>query len=242
MKSMNKHFLVFLFLGISTFLSAEIFNKNLSAADLEKVESGEVLIKNINFQRNMSLNPDINELDNKLFDKIKTLNPHYLAEIIQYKPYEGNEDLPQRLEKILNAIPDYAGIPYWSERAQYWFDLYTSAEIIEQVEEDNITHFKADFLMDPFGLVHEDIDIERADESILYSAINTNKLRYLDQFDCIWPEKMLICIYLFRDGDNWVLYGIGGVNAPRIPFFTQRIQTSFINRINTFCSYIFTQF
>jgi len=73
-------------------------------------------------------------------------------------------------------------------------------------------------------------------------ATNTNKLRYLDKFDCIWPEKMKICILLFRDGDNWVLYGIGGVNAPRIPFFTERIQTSLINRINTFCSYIFKKF
>ena len=96
--------------------------------------------------------------------------------------------------------------------------------------------------MEPFGTVHEVIQIKKLDDSILYSAINTNKLRYHDQFDCVWPEKMLICIYLFRDGDNWVLYGIGGVNAPRIPFFTQRIETSFINRIKTFCDYIFKQF
>ena len=53
---------------------------------------------------------------------------------------------------------------------------------------------------------------------------------------------MKICILLIRDGDNWILYGIGGVNAPRVPFFTERIQTSFINRINTFCSFIFKKF
>ena len=28
---------------------------------------------------------------------------------------------------------------------------------------------------------------------------------------------MLINILLMRDGDNWILYGIGGVNAPRVP-------------------------
>ena len=91
-------------------------------------------------------------------------------------------------------------------------------------------------------LVKEDIELYRTADSILYTAVNTNKLRYLDKFDCIWPKKMKICILLLRDGDKWILYGIGGVNAPRVPFFTERIQTSFINRINTFCSFIFKKF
>ena len=96
--------------------------------------------------------------------------------------------------------------------------------------------------MEPFDLVNEDIALYRTKDSILYTAVNTNKLRYLDKFDCVWPRKMKICILLIRDGDNWILYGIGGVNAPRVPFFTERIQTSFINRINTFCSFIFKKF
>ena len=101
---------------------------------------------------------------------------------------------------------------------------------------------KADLIMEPFDLVNEEIEISKDVDSILYMAVNTNKLRYLDKFDCVWPYKMKISILLFRDGDNWVLYGIGGVNAPRVPFFTERIQTSFINRINTFCSFIFEKF
>ena len=48
-------------------------------------------------------------------------------------------------------------------------------------------------------------------------------------------------ILLFKDEDNWILYGIGGVNAPKIPFFSERIEVSFINRIKTFCNFIFTK-
>ena len=79
------------------------------------------------------------------------------------------------------------------------------------------------------------------DHKALYdsSVLTLDKLRYDDAIDCVWPQKMKISILLFQYEDNWVLYGIGGVNAPRIPFFTQRIQTSFINRIKTFCSFIF---
>lgn len=221
---------------------AETFNSKMTEENLDIINSGEILIKNIDFKRNMCLNDGINELCDELHHKVKKLNPKYLAEIIQIKPYEGNEDLPQRLEAILKAIPDYAGIPYFSERGQTWYDLYSSAKITKEETVENITNITADFDMAPFGIVTEKIQIKKIENSLLYTALNTNKLRYHDQFDCIWPEKMLISIYLFRDGDNWILYGIGGVNAPRVPFLTKRIETSFINRIKTFCDYVFKQF
>ena len=223
-------------------LSAEAFNEKLTNEERNIVASGEVFIKNINYFKNISLKTGNTELGDQLLKEIDDLNPKYLAEVIQIKPYKGNEDLPQRLETILNNVPEYAGIPYFSERAQQWYNLYDSAVITSKTDSNNASTIKAELQMEPFGTVNEVIEITKSNESILYSAINTNKLRYLDKFDCVWPQKMKICILLFRDGDNWVLYGIGGVNAPRIPFFTERIQTSFINRINTFCSFIFKKF
>ncbi len=220
-------------------LNAQYFNSNLTEAEKQIISSGEIYIKNINYQKYMCLNKGINDNGNYLIEEIKDLNPKYLAEVIQIKPYAGNEDLPERLEDLLNNVSDYAGIPYYSERAEAWYDLYSSAEIVNRTQKGNRTDIDAVFVMEPFDVVQEKITMYNEDESILYFAVNQNKLRYLDKFDCIWPKKMKICILLFRDGDNWVLYGIGGVNAPRIPLFTERIQVSFINRINTFCSFIF---
>ncbi len=231
---------------ISTILIASFFadpfNSKLTDSERDEITNGEIIIKNINYEKNICLKKGVNPLGDKLLTEINNLNPKYLAEVIQYKPYKGNEDLPQRLETILNNVPDYAGIPYYSVRAEAWYNLYDSAEIKEVIENGDTKTIRADLLMEPFDVVKEDIEITKSSEAILYSAVNTNKLRYLDKFDCIWPKKMKICILLFRDGDNWVLYGIGGVNAPRVPFFTERIQTSFINRINTFCSFIFKKF
>ncbi len=223
-------------------ISADPFNNKLTAADREAISGGDILIKNINYEKNMCLKKGEAPLGDKLITEIRDLNPKYLAEVIQYKPYKGNEDLPQRLEALLNNVSDYAGIPYYSVRAEEWYNLYDSAEIVETVERSDGKSLKAELMMEPFDLVKEDIELYRTADSILYTAVNTNKLRYLDKFDCIWPRKMKICILLLRDGDNWILYGIGGVNAPRVPFFTERIQTSFINRINTFCSFIFKKF
>ncbi len=240
---MKKIFLLtfFLITLVSTVI-ADPFNSKLTGEERTTLQNGEILIKNINYEKFMCLKKGEAELGDKLLSEIRDLNPKYLAEVIQIKPYEGNEDLPQRLEQLLNNVSDYAGIPYYSVRAEAWYNLYDSATILESVDRSDGKSLKTKFLMEPFDTVYEDINLYRAKDSILYTAVNTNKLRYLDKFDCVWPRKMKICILLLRDGDNWILYGIGGVNAPRVPFFTERIQTSFINRINTFCSFIFKKF
>ena len=235
-------FSLLIYISLTTFLSADPFNNKLTAEERKTIESGEILIKNINYEKFMCFKKGESELGDILQAEIHELNPKYLAEVIQIKPYKGNEDLPQRLEALLNNVPEYAGIPYYSERNDEWYNLYDSATITETVERKDGLSLKADFMMEPFDLVQEEIELTRSKDSILYTSVNTNKLRYLDKFDCIWPRKMKICILLVRDGDNWILYGIGGVNAPRVPFFTERIQTSFINRINTFCSFIFKKF
>ena len=234
--------LLCLFISLSLSVFADPFNNKLTTDERNTISTGEILIKNINYEKFMCLKKGASELGDKLQAEIHELNPKYLAEVIQVKPYKGNENLPQRLEALLNNVPEYAGIPYYSERNDEWYNLYDSAEIVETKERSDGKFMKANLIMEPFDLVHEDIELYRTNDSILYTAVNTNKLRYLDKFDCVWPRKMKICILLIRDGDNWILYGIGGVNAPRVPFFTERIQTSFINRINTFCSFIFKKF
>lgn len=240
-KLSKKILLVFLALFFTLPVFSQYFNSNLTEDEKNIILNGEIYIKNINFFKNMCLNKGINNNGDLLIKEIKDLNPKYLAEVIQIKKIEGNEDLPERLENLLNNVSDYAGIPYYSERAEEWYDLYTSAEIKNQTVDGNKTIIDAEFLMDPFDIVEEKITMINENDSIVYIAENQNKLRYLDKFDCIWPKKMKICIFLFKNDDNWILYGIGGVNAPRIPLFTERIQTSFINRINTFCSFIFKQ-
>ena len=222
---MNKKFFFLISIFVFSLFSVWSlpFNEKLTDEEKTIIDSGQVFIKNIKFHKNMSLNRGNTILGDKLIDEIHDLNPKYLAEVIQIKPYIGNEDLPQRLEEILNNVPDYAGIPYFSERAQQWYNLYDSAVITSTEKSDDFSTINADLQMEPFGIVKEHIEISKTSDSILYSAINTNKLRYFDKFDCVGPNKMKICILLFRDGDNWILYGIGGVNAPRIPFFTELI-------------------
>jgi len=229
----------FISLCLAGSLFAGSFNQNLTEEELKTIESGKVLIKKINYSKYICLNSGLFPEGDKLIQLYKDLNPKYLAEVIQIKPVQGNEDLPERLNEILSNISDYAGIPYFSERHQCYFDLYSSAKIVSESGTENKKEYIAEIEMEPFGTVNQKIDIESNGDVLLYDSVNLNKLSYLEKFDCVYPKKMKMTILLFREGENWVLYGIGGVNAPRIPFFTERIDTSFINRIKTFCNYIF---
>ena len=239
--------ILILFLTANAVFSAPYFNKNLTAEEQKTLDKGEVLIKNIVYQKYMCLNKDYSPQCDDIIAEIKALNPKYLAEIIQIKPYKGNENLPEVLTQLLYNVSDYTSIPYYSEHAGKWYNLYDSAVIssektISSSASKTEKELETTFVMEPFGTVYETIKLIQTPEYVYYSSINNNKLRYKNEFDCVWPKKLKICIILFRDGDNWVLYGIGGVNAPRIPFFTERIETSFINRIKSFCNFIFTKF
>ncbi len=240
MKIFTKRIASLIFLFAFTALGyCQVFNQNLNDDDKAVLESGNILIKKINYTKYACLENGISELSDELIARYKKLNPKYLAEVIQLKPYEGNENLPEQLQELLTNISDYAHIPYYSERHEEWYDLYSSAEIVSESGTENNKEIMADIDMSPFGIINQKINIEKKSNVLLYDSTNLNKLSYYDRFDCVYPEKMKMSILLFRDGDKWVLYGIGGVNAPRIPFFTERIDTSFINRIKTFCNYIF---
>lgn len=216
------------------------FNSKLSESDINSLNAGNILVKNINHSRNISLE-NSNELAIKLKSSIKNLSPKYLAEIIKIKPYEGNEDLPEKLEKLLLNVNDYAGIPLWSVKWDCYFDLYSNVEITDFKQEENITNITAQLEMMPFGKIEQNINIQKTDETILYFSENTKPIHYREKMECIGKKKMNMSILLFRDNENWILYGIGGVNAPQIPFLNERIETSFINRITTFCNFIFTE-
>jgi len=238
-----KRFAVMLFMTLfSSIFFATAFNDNLTETERKALTSGDLIIKNQKNVKKLSLEKGKIPSGDILLNDLEQLKPKYLAEVIQFKPYKGNENLPEKLENVLYNISDYVGIPYYSVQTGKWHELYESAEILETQIIDNKKLVKADLFMQPFHTINERIEIETNEDSFLYIATNTNKLQYHEEFDCIWPEKMKTGIILFREGDYWILYGIGAVNVPRIPLLGERIQTSLLNRINTFCTYIFKKF
>ena len=115
---MKRKFLLLLLNLIFVSVFASPFNEKLSDEEYKSLQNGELLIRNINHKKNISLKKGLFSISDEMIKIFNDLNPKYLAEVIQFKNIEENPDLPQKLEEILNNISEYTGIPYYSERAE----------------------------------------------------------------------------------------------------------------------------
>ena len=95
--------------------------------------------------------------------------------------------------------------------------------------------------MSLFGKFNSQINVTKDGNFYFYELKNMENLIYHEKFTAVKSKKMVSCITVFRDGDNWVLYAIGGVDVPKLWFLKDRIETSFMNRIKTFCNFIFSK-
>ena len=237
---MKKIFTFFTVYLISLASFALPFNSKVTEEDLKTLSEGKVVARNIDKFKNIGIESD-SPLVERMKEQIKDLSPNYLAELIQIRPYEGNEELPQKLFDVLSDIENYAGIQYWSVRHERYYDLYSSAKILKQEKiSDSRFTYETELYMEPFGTIETPISIEKGEDYLIYTNSNANSLK-VKGMTAVKARNMKSVILLFNDGDNWILYGIGGCKAPRIAMFESRIETSFINRIKTFCSYVFTK-
>lgn len=232
------------FLASTILFSAAVFaipfNSKLSDEERAKLENGEVITRNIDKYKNLSIDSE-SFAAQTLRKEIDETDPNYLAELAQIRPYEGNEDLIEKLYSVLSDIESYAGIPYWSVQHDRYFDLYKTAEIKSKEQISGTTEkYEADLYMSPFGNIETPITIEKGEDYLIYISSNNNSLK-VKGMTAVKKQNLKSVIILFKDGDNWILYGAGGCKAPKVTMFQKRIETSFINRIKTFCSYVFTK-
>lgn len=221
-------------------LSAQIFNDKLTSDEQQRLANGELVIRNIGKTKNICIN-EIVPTVKKTIDSIEKLKPNYLAEVIRMVPYAGNEDLLENMRFIILNVKDYVGIPYYSERTQSYWELYSSVDIKEFTDDGNTAKLHAIMEMEPFGGIDTDIVLISNEDSLYYENINLNNLKYYEGFTVVKEKCMKSIVTVFRSGDSWILYGIGGVQAPSIFFLRDRVETSFMNRIKTMCSYFFEQ-
>lgn len=238
MKKMTSTLLLLLACTIG--LNAQLFNDKLTTDEQQKLANGKLIIRNIGKVKNISVNKD-NPTVERAISTMERLKPAYLAEIIQIMPYNGNENLVEKLRSMLADVDGYVGIPYYSERAEAYYDLYSSANITAVQDDGSSMKMNVQLEMEPFGNIDTDIVMETLADTLYYENMNRNDLRYYDKFTAVKGENMKSIITVFRSGDSWILYGIGGVKAPSIFFLRDRVETSFMNRIKTMCSYFFEQ-
>lgn len=220
-----------------TFLANAQFNENLNNNDKKILEDGKTLIKNTSYKK-MSLAAD-SDIKKELINEIKTLKPYYFAEIIKVFSVEEYPNFLETIENMLIDIPSYAGIPYYSVQHKKWFDLYDSAKVISINENENSKLIDADLVMKPFGLIKTQITTKKGEDYYYYKSTNLSNLKYQNKITCASKGDMKSIILVSKENDKWIMYAVSAVDAPNIIFLKNRIETSFINRIKTFCTYFF---
>lgn len=234
--------LIFLSLTLISFqLSAnDIFTKYMTNENKDALNRNETVIIKTDSYKKLSIETD-NYAFQKLKNEIQELKPAYIAEVIRVYPIIEGENFIENFDSLIMDVKSYVGIPYFSERHQQYFELYSSAEILSVKQNQNQTITNANLTMEPFGLIQTQILTEKTDYYYYYESTNLNKLRYYDKFDCVSPENMKSSIVIFKNDNNWIVYSIGAVKAPSIFFLRDRIETSFMNRIKTFCSFFISK-
>ena len=102
---MKKSFLfrtIFAFAALFS-VQAEIFNSKLSSDEKQKLETGEVLIRNINSMKDVCVKQ--NDSSSRILATMKKLDPSFVAEVIQIRPVEGNENLIEEIDSALCKLP-----------------------------------------------------------------------------------------------------------------------------------------
>lgn len=215
------------------------FNLNVTKEELDDCITGQTLIRNISTYKRICLETDIAEV-NEYLAAIEKLDPKYLVEVVHLASIREYPDLLSAARRLFCDFDAYPSIPYWSEKGQRYFPLYTYSKVVSDVTLGDTRYFKTDLEMPPFKVFSSDIDITtRNNNFFLYKSINTTDVEAM-AFIKVNERNLRSVITIFQDGDYWVIYGIGAAKAPKLSFITRRMEVAFIGRVKAFCDYALT--
>ena len=229
-----------------------IFNDRLDDSDKKTLEEGGIILRSISSMKKLCVksklsakkNESLNESSGMISDLVvmpmsKKVKSGYIAEIINFRPYEGNEDLIERINEAMSDFLSYTDIPYYSEQTKKTYPLYKYAEVTDTQIEGNTMIIKEILEMDMFGRFHSEITVENHEDYFLYKLKNTDKLKYKGFITVVSPEEMCSIVAVFRIGGNWMIYAVGGANILRIPFVNARAEPAFTGRVKAFADFVF---
>ena len=213
-----------------------LFNDRLNGREILALRNGEVVCNSIGKLKYARIN-EIPETE-QLISAVKEVGPNHLAEIIKILPYKKYENLTETVSKMLKDEDSYTKVPFALNDDGSTRYLYTLAEIqdIEQQGEKEVITEK--FIMPPLDCFTGRIESEKVGTYFFYQMKNTNRIKY-KIFSAVGKKNMIAVISIFRYGDNWIIYALGGVDIFKIPFIDKAVDRAFYNRIKAFCLFTF---
>ena len=214
-----------------------LFNERLTGRETLALRNGECVCNSIGKIKYARIN-NIPEA-RQLVDSVKKVNPNHLAEIIKILPYKKYENLTEIVSEMLKNEESYTKVPFYIDDDDEVVYLYADAKIHKIEQKDGKEIITEDFLMKPLDYFTGRIEATKFGNYYFYQMKNTNRVRYKTFISAVGKEKMIAVISIFRYGDNWIIYALGGVDIIKLPFIDKRIDRAFYNRIKAFCLFTF---
>ncbi|WP_294431213.1 DUF6675 family protein [uncultured Treponema sp.] len=214
-----------------------LFNERMSGREILFLRNGGIVCNSIGKVKYARINK-IPEAE-RLINAVQKVDPNHLAEIIKILPYKGFENLTEIVSEMLKNEESYTSVPLYVDDGEV-VHLYADARIqsikTEPTGKEIITE---KFLMKPLDYYTAKIEFQQFGSYYFYQMKNINTVRYKTFISAVGKEKMIAVISIFRYGDNWIIYALGGVDIIRIPFLDKKIDNIFYNRIKAFCVFTF---
>lgn len=216
-----------------------LFNERLTVSEQLSLREGGTVCNSIGKVKYARIR-EIPETE-QLLMAVRKARPNHLAEIIRILPYEGFENLTETVSQMLKSEESYTTVPFYVKDNGDVVHLYSEARI-ESVESDGSTGrevIAGRFQMRPLDQFSAYVEAEKRGSYYFYHMKNTSRVRYKSFISAVGKEKMIAVISIFRYGDNWIIYALGGVDIIKLPFIDRRIDRAFYNRVKAFCVFTF---
>lgn len=227
---------VCIFLFAAALCSAELFNKQFSEAERKRLMSGEIVIRFINTAEKVCVEEGITPEIDAVINEIRATNPNYLAEVLWAIPIEHDTKLTDLAESLFCDMNTFKEIPYYSEAFKKTEPLFTIAEQISAETEGTLTTSLARFCMEPFAPYTATLTIKKTADSFMFLHANNEKLK-VAIVKAVEKGALKAGVSLVQYDGYWIVYGAGGVKAPKPPFFRKSLEKAFDNRIKDFASF-----
>lgn len=219
--------------------SLALFNERLKESDKETLENGGVLVRSISSMKKLCARETEETLRviNPMKDGVKS---GYIAEIWNIRPYKGNEDLIERINDAMGNFLSFTEIKFRSEKDGQLYPLYRAAELLSSEEKDGILTLEERLTMDLLGTFRSKIAVENYGTHFIYRLENLDKIKYRRFFTVCKKGELRSVVEVFKKGDWWVIFALGGADAIRPPFFGSMIEPEFICRVRAFADFVFS--
>lgn len=210
----------------------------LSAVEAAKLESGELLVRNVADPSLLALAAEGHAAD-ALRSKIASLNPNYLTEVLTSIPAADAKAAAAILQRLAATLADpkgYVGIPYWSKRNQRTYDLFDKMEVRARAALPGGESIEVLQHMEPFDDFRARYEYSLDGDALRFTGSNLDPIIYSYQkFEAVSPNAMVWAIYAFRNGGRVFFYGVGAVKAfDLFGALRDRLEPSFMGRVEAF--------